>query len=558
MGLQPHGASSGRPGAEPGFIGSMRRSTMSATVRRPAGAGLRATAFAAAIAGALLASVALAPTVGAAQGSADTLVIAENEPAQTLDPLQAGNSTVDQLVLLLYNSLVQYEPGASEPTGDLASEWEISDDGLTYTFTLNDATFHSGNPVTAADVKYTLDRIQRLNTGVASEIAAYDTSTVVDDSTIEVTLKTPFGAFVPALSRVYIVDGELVEANKGSDDGQTWLATNDAGSGPYQLTRYEANVTAEMSRFDDYFGEAGKMPNVVFQYIPEQATQRLALENGDVDLAMDILVADLQPLADAGFPVIASDTNVQLYAYFNTAGGATADPKVRQALTYAYDYQTHVDSILTGYGSVAQGALPKSMKCWTDDQTIPTYDPDQARALLAEAGFGEGGQPLSLKVTSLTAIEEHDKAAQLMQANFADIGVDLQIESVTFPQYIDLLKSVETSPDIGLIYAFPSNPDPNAVLFINYDSQFVGTGYNWGNYSNPEVDTLVREAQALTDEDQRCERYVTAQQLIADDAVAINISLPQHVVVTGPSVQGWAYNAAHHQTVNAADISVGE
>jgi peptide/nickel transport system substrate-binding protein len=494
----------------------------------------------------------------AAQDATDTLIIAENEPAQTLDPLQAGNSTVDQLVLLMYSALVQYEPGASEPTGDLASEWTISDDGLTYTFTLEDATFHSGNPVTANDVKYTLDRIQTLATGVAGEIAAYESSTVIDDKTIELTLKSPFGAFIPALSRVYILDSALVEANLGEDSGQTWLATNDAGSGPYMLTRYEAGVTAEFARFEEYYGDPAKMANVVFKYIPEQATQRLALENGEAHLAMDILVADLQPMADAGFNVIASDTNVQLYAYFNTAAGATADPKVREALSYAYDYETHVEGILSGYGSVAQGALPMSMACWTGDQTIPTYDPEKARALLAEAGYGEGGEPLSLKITSLTAIEEHDKAAQLLQANLADIGVDLQIESVTFPQYMDLLKSVDTSPDIGLIYAFPSNPDPNAVLFINYDSQFVGAGYNWGNYSNPEVDALVREAQGLSDQAARCELYVKAQQLIADDFVAYNISLPKHVVVTAPNVTGWAYNAAHHQTINAADISVGE
>ena len=120
-----------------------------------------------------------------------------------------------------------------------------------------------------------------------------------------------------------------------------------------------------------------------------------------------------------------------------------------------------------------------------------------------------------------------DKAAQLLQANLADIGVDLQIESVTFPGYMDLLKSVETSPDLGLIYAFPSNPDPNAVLFINYDSQFVNNGYNWGNYSNPEVDALVREAQGLSDQAKRCELYAKAQQLIADDFVAINILAPQ-------------------------------
>lgn len=488
----------------------------------------------------------------------DTLVIAENEPAQTLDPLQAGNSTVDELVLLMYSALVQYRPGESTPSNDLASSVDVSPDGLVYTFKLRTgATFHSGNPVTADDVKYTLDRIKRLNTGVASEIAPLAKSEVIDASTIKLTLSSPFAAFVPALSRIYILDSKLVEANKGSDDGQSWLAINDAGSGPYKLKSYEANVKAEFTRFDGYYGTPAKTANVIYKYIPEQATQRLALEKGDVDIAMDILVADY-PALESNYSIVASDTNVQLYGYFNTAKGATADPKVRAAISYAYDYQTHVDSILHGYGTVAQGALPKSMACWTGDQTIPTYDLEKAKSLLADAGYGPGGKQLKLTVTSLTAIEEMDKAAQLLQAGLSQIGVQLDIKSVTFPQFVDLHKTIDSSPDIGLIYAFPSNPDPSAVLYINYHSRFIGNGYNWGNYKNPAVDKALEQAQALTDQSARCDLYAQVQKMIADDYVAINISNPKYVAVMSKYVSGYAYNAAHHQTVNAADISVGQ
>ena len=145
-----------------------------------------------------------------------TLVIAENETPENLDPANATNSTVDQLLIGVYDALVQFKAGATEPTPQLAKSWTISDDGLTYTFTLrDDVVFHDGSKLTAADVKFTIDRLKAAKANVLNDLALLSGAEVVDDHTVKLTLSAPFGPFVSALSRIYIVSKAAVEPHLG-------------------------------------------------------------------------------------------------------------------------------------------------------------------------------------------------------------------------------------------------------------------------------------------------------------------------------------------------------
>lgn len=483
----------------------------------------------------------------------NTLIIADNEPPQTFDPIQAGNSTVAEVVIPAYDTLVDYD-ATNELGGRLAESWEVSEDGRSIAVTLREATFHDGSPVTAEDVAYTLDRIKELGVGIASEVASYDSTEVTDDRNLTINLSAPFAPFVPALSRVYILNSELVEQNRGEDFGQTWLASNDAGSGPYVLDEYVTNQSATFTRYDDYWGGfENQAEQVVFRYLPEAATQRDTLGRGEVDVAMDIAVTDLASFeSDDGFEVNKADTLVQLYVFFNVQRGATADPRVREAVRLAYDYQAHVDDILAGNGSVAEGPLPPAMECHAG-LSPSVQDLDRARSLLAEAGQSD----LALTMTYLPVIEEHDRAGTLLQSALREIGVDLELQGITFPAYVDLIAQVETTPDLGMIYAFPAYPDPNAVMFINFHSQFIGNGYNYGAYSNPEVDRLVQEAQQITDQAQRCPLYEQAQEIVDGEFATMNIANPQAVTVHRAGLEGFGYRPAHHNTVDVYAIQLG-
>ena len=507
--------------------------------------------------------VATAAVVGSSSRAANsvasgTLTIATAEPPQTFDPIQAGNSTVDQMVLNNYDALVRFTSTANTKlVPALATTWNVSKNGLVYTFTLRPGvTFHDGTRLTATDVKFTLDRYLKLKTGWYSELQALASSKVVSPSKIAIRLSHKYAPFVSALSRVYILNSKLVGQHLGSDDGQTWLANNDAGSGPYVLDKYTPNQTAQFSSYPKYWrGWSGSHADkVVYNFVPEAATQKAALESGQADIAMNIAKSDLPGLKkNSKYKVIASNTLVQYYIFFNTAAGPTKNKLVREALATAYDYKTHVNQILDGYGQLAKGPLPRSIPCWDSAVTQPTFSLSKAKSLLQKAGYTK----LTLSMEYLPVLEEEMKSFELFQSDLSKIGVTLKPIATTFPAYFDMVKKVSTTPDLAAVYAFPPFPDANEVMYINFDSSFrLARGYNWGQYSNPKVDALVRKAQTLSSDAARCPLYKQAQKLVANDYVEINGSLPQYTTVISSKVKGYAYNPAHHQTENTYDISV--
>ncbi|GAA4535871.1 MULTISPECIES: ABC transporter substrate-binding protein [Nonomuraea] len=513
------------------------------------------------VAAALAASLALAACGGGGAGSTgagadarkQTLIIAENEPPATFDPVQADNSTVDEVSIPAYDTLLRYEGNELSPS--VATEWKFDEKGTALDLTLrDDVTFHDGAKLTAADVKYTLDRVARLGIGVASLVSAYDSTEVVDDTHVRINLKQPNAPFASALTRVYLLNSKLVTANAGDDDGQKWLATNDAGSGPYKLAGYTANQEARFTRYDGYWGGfTNQAKDVVFRYLPQAATQKTALASGDVDIAMDIAPTDWAGMEGSGFTVDKADTNVQLYVFFKMKDSAVSNPKLREAIAHAYDYDQHVSAILKGAGKKAVGVLPSGMTCFDETTPQPVRDVAKAKQILADAGLSG----VTLTMTYLKATAEMEQAATLLQSNLSEIGVKLNLEAITYPQYVERLKTNETTPDLGMIYGFPPYPDPDAVLYLQFHSSFANGGLNSGGYDNAEVDKLTEQGQQATDEAERCAAYSEAQKLIAADHYAVNLANSQYVTVLRQGLTGYTYQPAHHQTVDVYKIQVG-
>jgi peptide/nickel transport system substrate-binding protein len=493
---------------------------------------------------------------GDTSARASTLVIAENEPPATFDPVQADNSTVDEVVIPAYDTLVSYDASANL-VGELASEWTVDEAGTSIEMTLrDDVTFHDGAALTAADVVYTLDRIKSLGIGVASLITSYDSATATDDTHLTITLTQADAPFLAALSRVYILNSALVEENAGDDQGQAWLAENDAGSGPYTVTGYTANQSATFEQYADYWGGFdGQAAALEYRYLTDASTQASALQSGDVDIAMDIAPADRATFDTDGYTIDSSPTNVVLYSFFNMADPVTSNPAVREAVSYAYDYGQHVDTILQGDGSPVNGPIPSGMQCAaTDDIGQPDFDLDKAKQIVDDNGLAG----TSLTMTYLQATAEMEQAATLLQSNLADIGMTLELQAVTYPQYVELAASDATRPQMGMIYAFPPFPDTSAIMYQLFDPQFIGVGQNWGGYSNPEVTALVQSAQVESDQDLRCEQYQQAEKIVVGDFASVNMANSNIVAVMNDRVSGYTYQPSHHQTVDVYAITVSE
>jgi peptide/nickel transport system substrate-binding protein len=169
---------------------------------------------------------------------------------------------------------------------------------------------------------------------------------------------------------------------------------------------------------------------------------------------------------------------------------------------------------------------------------------------------------MSLKMAFDPSIEEHRKAVELFQSSLRELGITVEAEPLQFTPYVETLKTFETTRDLASIYEFSDFPDPHAVLYPHFSSDFLNGngGYNWSQYSNPEVDALLDEAVGLPDMSARCPIYEQAQEMIASDYPVINISNGGlfAVVVVGQGVQGYEYNLAHHRTVNFYDMSISQ
>lgn len=487
-----------------------------------------------------------------------TLVIAENETPENLDPANATNSTVDELVLGIYDALVQFTAGDTKVTPRIAKSWSISNDGLTYTFDLrDDVTFHDGNKMTAEDVKFTFDRLQAAHANVLNDLGPFDHAEVVDDHTVNLHLSEPYGPFLSALSRIYIVNKKLVEPHMGDDNARQWLSVNEAGSGPYTVNSYDPTEAVVLDAFGDYWGgwDGDHVKEVVFRYITEASTQLALLKSGEVQIAPDLTVRDkLALMKDPNYVVDNGAAATPLFFEINTASkGPTGDKEFRKMLGKTFDRKLHLDQVLMGMGTLPDGPLPPN---WLGhvSGTEEAFDLQGAKKMVDDNGWAG----TTLTVRYLPAIQEEKAAVEQLQSNLAQIGITLKAEGMTWPAQAATVQKVDTTADINLLYDFPTFPDPHAILNTTFNSALAGYngGYNWSQYSNPKVDDLLNKAAASSNSGERAKLYEQAQKLIGADYPVITASLPGSVVAMSNKVEGYTYNVAHHQTFNYMDIGL--
>src|SRR5580693_7412524 len=483
-------------------------------------------------------STASSGTASGASSVSGTLSIGDTVAPPTLDPSQSASSNVDEIDRAVYDALVQFTNGPN-PTFNLRSG----------------VTFHNGAKVTAQDVKYSLDRIKSIGTGIYTELSAYASSKVISPTKIVITLSSPYRTFLDALSRVYILNSALVQAHAGTNQGQTWLATHEAGSGPYELTQFVANESVSVADFKKYWGGwSGKhVADVVWHYYTNGSSEVEALQSGTVNFA-EGLPSDAYPTfaSKSGYTLNVAQTGVQLYVAFNTAFGPTKNILVREAISYAFNYQAFIKAAFDGYAVVAHGPMPSNFPCYNSSTPASTYDLAKAKQLIKEAhATGE-----TVSIEYLPFLAEEKLGYELLAPTLQSIGLKTKPLGIAFPAYVSLLKHASTTPDLGFIYEYPTFLDPNEVLYEYYDSKFIATGYNWFYYSNPSVDKLLTQAQQQTQVQNACSQYQQAQQAIGSDYPAVNVAVLKWVTVLGPGVKGFSYNLAHHYTVNVYNMSV--
>ncbi|OWU82955.1 ABC transporter substrate-binding protein [Oceanicola sp. 22II-s10i] len=399
------------------------------------------------------------------------LVIANRiDDIKTFDPQESFEFAGADVSRNVYEKLVNFDPmdldAGYQP--QIAESWEISEDGKTITFTIAEGhMFSTGNPVTAADVEFSLRRAVKLDKTPSFILTQFgftadnvDEMIKADGNTVSITLDKQY-----ALSFVLncltatiggIVDMKTVMENEVDGDmGNEWLRTNTVGSGPYKVQAYRPNESVMLTLNEHYHGDKPAMERVVVQHIQESATQRLQLERGDIDVARNLSPEDVTGVEGMdGIKVQDEQRGQIMYWAANQKVEMLADAKVLEALKYATDYSGMEGSFLKGQWINHQAFLPLTFLGALEEKAF-TFDMDKAKAAMAESGFPDCG-PIKISVREA---QERMDIAQSLQNTWGQLGCEVELIVGTGAQTLDRYRAREHDIYVGAWG--PDYPDPN-------------------------------------------------------------------------------------------------
>ena len=482
------------------------------------------------------------------------LVAALNADIQTADVQKTSKDY--EVPFNIFDRLVDVEvdaDGNSKIVPSLAESWDISDDGLEYTFHLRQGVkFHNGNDFTAEDVAYTFHRLLTVEGGVntefidqikgADELLAGETDTlegveVVDDYTIKVTLKEPFAGFLASISSpgVSIYDSEATEA-AGDQFGMDPAVT--VGTGPFEFASWSFNNQLVLTRNEDYWKGASELPGVVIKIIPDTETQSMMFESGELD------ILDLDYAADSvdRFTETYPDQIVQgprvgiVYFTMNFNKEPFQDVRVRKAVQMSIDRQAILDALYGGRGQVEQGIFPHGLIGFNPDQEEIKYDPEAAKALLAEAGYADGFD-MEIAADS-SASDTMTMALEIVSDQLAEVGINAEIKNYDESTWLETRKSGELGSFISTWSADYNDPDNFIYTFFGNEEK---TRIRSINYPDTEVMERVAKARTIVNEDERLAEYKALEEkIIHEDAAWVPMFSRLHLFAVSKRVQGFA------------------
>ena len=461
---------------------------------------------------------------------ANILVIANRiDDITTLDPAQSFEFAGSDISRNIYGKLVNFDPAdlSKGYQPDLAESWSVSDDGKTITFKMRPGVkFQSGNPVTAADAVFSLQRAVKLNKTPSFILTQFgfsadnadSTIKLIDDMTFSITTDEVYAtSFV--LNCLTSTIGGIVDAKtvmmheKDGDMGNDWLKTNTAGSGAYTLVNWKPNESYTLKSNPDFYQGAPSIERVIVRHIQESATQRLLLEKGDIDLARNLNPEDIAGISGNSDLAVNNDLRGRLmYISMNQKDPNLSKPKVIEALKYLIDYKGMQDSFLKGQYTIHQAFLPATYLGEISD-TPYSYNVEKAKALLAEAGLADG---FNLKINVREA-QERIEIAQSIQNTFAKANITVTMEVGTGKQTLAKYRAREHQIYVGAWG--PDYPDPNTnagTFAYNPDNsdEAKATGLlAWRNsWALPEMSKATKAAVQERDRAKRAAMYQAIQR----------------------------------------------
>ena len=469
------------------------------------------------------------PIATARAADATTLVSGFQLPAN-LDPHQVFDVPMQAMMLNTYDNLYRYQNDPPEIVPWLAESYAASPDGLTWDFRLRSGVkFHDGSEMTAEDVVFSFRRVLALALGPAGaflKILKPENVTAPEKLVVRFKLESAYAPFFAAIPSVCVVNPRVVKAHeKDGDWGKAYVASNDAGSGPYKIVSegYRPLENLDMEIFDDHFLGWKHNPKPVRKIAgrptKETSTRVLALLNGTIDWTDTNLPADqVDQINKSKIAYVQKDVVMRTFVIrMNNTKPPFDNVTARRAFAHAFNYMGFINDILGGYAT--RDPYPQPETLWGIPKDVKGYDYDLAKAkeYVAKA-IAEGApmkRPIELHVQSEN--EQSVQGAQLFQSDLAQIGINLKVVGDIWSNLTAAATKPDTTPDMWVHWVSTYFVDPENWIGQMYDSQFHGTWKASAYYKNPEVDALLRKARGLVKQEERAPLYQAAiRQIMAD------------------------------------------
>ncbi|WP_371225688.1 ABC transporter substrate-binding protein [Roseovarius sp. 2305UL8-3] len=507
-----------------------------------------------------LAAAMLLSAISATALSAQTLVYCSEGSPEGFDPaLYTAGTTFDASSHPIYNRLTEFETGTTNVIPGLAESWEASADGTEYTFKLRQGVkFHSNDMFTpsrdfnADDVIFSFER-QRLDTHPYNEVSGgtweyfegmsmpdlIKSIEKIDDYTVKFTLTRPEAPFVANMAMDF-ASIQSAEYGAAMMDAGTPEMMNQApiGTGPFSFVAYQKDAVIRYARNDDYWTDPAGVENLIFAITPDASVRYQKLSAGECHIMPYPNPADVAAMqADEGINVLEQEGLNVGYLGYNTQMAPFDNPKVRKALNMAIDKQAIIDVVFQGSGQIAKNPIPPTMWSYNDAIEDDPYDPEAAMAMLE----AEGVSGLNMKIWAMPVQRPYNpnarRMAELMQEDFAKIGVTVEIVSYEWGEYLSRSKAIDRDGAVLLGWT-GDNGDPDNFLAVLLGCDGVEAS-NRAQWCHEPFDELIKAAKVETDQAKRTELYEQAQVVFKEQAPWATIAHSVVYMPTRPEVEGY-------------------
>ncbi len=483
--------------------------------------------------------------------------------AKTVNSILSTDTSSNEVISLMFNSVMMVDPSNVAPKGELASKFDVSSDGITYTFTLRDGVkWHDGQTFSAQDVKFTYDLAMNPKTNsprtseLTERVASFEAT---DDKTVTVKLKSPNAAFLVSNMIYNIIPQHVLKdvdpAALAQDAFSTGQKGRTIGTGPFMFSEWVKDDHMTLTKFDGYWEGTPNLDKYIYKVVPDQNVLVQQLKTGEIDFGQ-IPESSVQEMsARNDVKVVQYDTfSFTFYAYQLDTAKTTLfqEAAVRQALFYALDRKAMIDAIRYGIGQVAVGTMPVLSWAYNPDGITNKYPFDQTKAkkLLDDAGWKAGsdgiraknGTKLSFDMYTNSGNKVREQYLTVMQQQWKQIGVDMTPKTEEWNAFLNRITG--TKDYQVFLVGFSWDTDPDQTTMWSTDS-YTG-GFNMNKYSNPKVDDLLKQGLATTDHAKRKDIYTQMQNILMDDLPSPITDFPKGIYVVN--------NRAHNIFPNAVDI----